>query len=294
VSGALEVELGLAAAEPGRRTLAPFGRRLSRVVANDAAGPYRLVEAEDEAGPTPLAGQFYMLAGAERWGDHEGRPYLARAFSVCRVQDARLGFLVDPIGPGTARLAALAPGDGLWIVGPLGLGFSMPDEARGARDSARPLLVGGGIGIAPLVIWSETLVATGVEPLSLIGFRSAGYCGADGLLRGSVRLATDDGSAAPDGRPTRHGLVTELLEEELEREPHTVVYACGPPPMLEAVRRICASRSVAGQLALEAGMACGFGACYGCVVKTRTGYRRLCVDGPVVAAADLEASWSES
>jgi NAD(P)H-flavin reductase len=204
-----------------------------------------------------------------------------------------LGFLVDPIGPGTRRLAELAPGDGLCLVGPLGLGFSTPDTVRGARDGARPLLVGGGIGIAPLVIWSEVLAAAGVEPLSLIGFRSAAYCGGERLLRGAVRLATDDGSAAPGGRPTHDGLVTELLEEELDRDAGAVVYACGPPLMLEAVRRICSGRSVAGQLALEAGMACGFGACFGCVVRTTSGYRRLCVDGPIVAAADLEDSWSE-
>jgi NAD(P)H-flavin reductase len=295
MSGALEVELGLAAAEPGPRTLAPFGRRLCRVTANDAAGLYRLVEADDPAGPSPLAGQFYMLARASGWGDdcESGRPYLARAFSVCRLRGARLGFLVDAIGPGTERLATLAPGDGLWLVGPLGIGFSMPAEVPGARAAPPALLVGGGIGIAPLVIWSEALAAAGARVQSLMGFRSAAHCGAAELLRGPIRLATDDGSAGSDGRPSHHGLVTELLEEELERDPDAVVYACGPPAMLEAVRRICARRPAPGQLALEAGMACGFGACFGCVVKTATGYRRLCVDGPVVAVADLEPSWSE-
>jgi dihydroorotate dehydrogenase electron transfer subunit len=289
MSRALEVELGLAAAEPGPRTLAPFGRRLCRVTANDAAGLYRLVEADDPAGPSPRPGQFYMLACASGWGDdsESGRPYLARAFSVCRVGGARLGFLVDAIGPGTARLATLAPGDGLWLVGPLGIGFAMPTEVSGSPASPRALLVGGGIGTAPLVIWSESLTDQGVAVQSLLGFRSEAYCGAAELLRGPIRLATDDGSVG------HRGFVTELLTEELDRDPDAVVYACGPPAMLEAVRTICARRRTPGQLALEAGMACGFGACFGCVVKTASGYRRLCVDGPVVAVADLEGSWSE-
>jgi NAD(P)H-flavin reductase len=101
-------------------------------------------------------------------------------------------------------------------------------------------------------------------------------------MRGEVRLATDDGSA---GHP---GFVTELLAAALERDPGVTVYACGPPPMLETVRALCAECEVPAQLALESGMACGFGACFGCVVPTRDGYVRLCVDGPVLEAAVLE------
>jgi NAD(P)H-flavin reductase len=100
-----------------------------------------------------------------------------------------------------------------------------------------------------------------------------------------VQVATDDGT----GQGSHHGLVTDLLERELAGT--DVVYACGPPPMLEAVRRLCVTREVEAQLALEAGMACGFGACFGCVVATRTGFRRLCVDGPVVRAAELAEEW---
>ena len=94
-----------------------------------------------------------------------------------------------------------------------------------------------------------------------------------------ARVATDDGSVG------QHGLVTELLRAELGAG--VEVYACGPPPMLEAVRALCAEHDVPAQLALESGMACGFGACFGCVVPTREGYVRLCVDGPVLDAADL-------
>ena len=85
--------------------------------------------------------------------------------------------------------------------------------------------------------------------------------------------------------------MTELLAPALERAPGHAVYACGPPAMLESVRQICHERSVRAELALEEAMACGFGACFGCVVKAVDGYRRICVDGPVIAASDLDESW---
>ena len=266
---------GLAAPEQGPRTLAPFGRRTCRVVANERIGPYDLVAVADESGPEPLAGQFYMLSAAAGWGGDAGRPHLGRAFSVCRAREGRLEFLLEAIGPGTARLGMLRPGEDAWVVGPLGTGFRDPPSG------GRALLVGGGIGVAPLVIWSEALGDRGTPSLTLLGFRSAEFTAAAELFPGEPAITTDDGTG-----PGRRGLVTQLLEEQLQ--PGDEVYACGPPPMLEAVRRICAQRAVPGHLALEAGMACGFGACFGCVVATRHCYRRLCVDGPVVAAADLE------
>ena len=272
-----ELEPGLAAAEQGPRTLAPFGRRACRVAANERIGPYSVLALDDD-GPEPKAGQFYMLSAAARWGDATGRPHLGRAFSVCRARDGRLEFVLEAIGPGTERLGTLVPGEDAWVVGPLGIGFT--DPAPGGRA----LLVGGGIGVAPLVIWSDELAARGTALLTLLGFRNGSFAEAARLFDGDPVVATDDGSGSG-----HHGLVTDLLEERLA--PQDVVYACGPPPMLEAVRRICAARSVPAQLALEAGMACGFGACFGCVVRTRHGYRRLCVDGPVVAAADLAEGW---
>ncbi len=274
----VELEPGLAAPEHGPRTLAPFGRRTCAVVGNERIGPYDLIALHDETGPAPLAGQFYMLCTTRGWGGPGGRPHVGRAFSVCRAREGRLEFLLEAIGPGTQRLGRLAPGEDAWVVGPLGIGFREP------APGVRPLLVGGGIGIAPLVIWAEALRAAGVPAPALLGFRDGACAEAASLLGGETVVATDDGTG-----PGHHGLVTDLLEQRLS--PGDEVYACGPPPMLEAVRRICAARSVPGQLALEAGMACGFGACYGCVVRTRHGYRRLCVDGPVVPAADLAEGW---
>jgi NAD(P)H-flavin reductase len=257
-----------------RRTPAPFGRRLVTVVANEEIGAYRLISADDGEGPPdPRPGQFYMLAAEERWGAGESeRPYLPRAFSHARARDGRLAFLLEAVGPGTARLAELERGERLWLTGPLGLGFARP--AAGTS----PVLAGGGIGAAPLLCLQDEL---GSDVRVLLGFRSALHARAARLFAGGPGLATDDGSAG------RQALVTELLREELDRDPAATVYACGPPPMLEAVRVLCTEREVPAQLALESGMACGFGACFGCVVPTRRGYVRLCVDGPVLDAAEL-------
>ncbi len=260
------------------RTLAPLGRRWVEVSAARDLGAYRVIACLDPHGPDPRPGQFYMLAAAERWGGGDGeRPFLPRAFSVLRAGESRLEFVLEDVGPGTRRLAELEPGDGMHVLGPLGLGFEAPPEGH------RALLVGGGIGIAPLAIWQDELLEAGVRAPALVGFRGAEHAEGAALVR-DARVATDDGSVG------HHGLVTDLLAEELDADPRATVYACGPPAMLEAVRALCAERGVPAQLALESGMACGFGACFGCVVPTTRGYIRLCVDGPVLDAAELETA----
>ena len=253
------------------RVLAPLGRRLCPVVAQERHGAYDVISVLAAEGPAPQPGQFYMLTAGERWGGGaDERPFLPRAFSVLRRHDdGRLDFLLEDVGPGTRRLCELRAGDGLWLLGPLGIGFRRPEDGR------RPLLVGGGVGIAPLAIWQDALIAA----RALLGFRDEEHAAGAALLHDPV-VATDDGSVG------FHGLVTELLREEMDSS--VTVYACGPPPMLEAVRALCEAEGVPAQLALESGMACGFGACFGCVVPTRGGYVRLCVDGPVLDGADLE------
>jgi dihydroorotate dehydrogenase electron transfer subunit len=258
------------------RVTAPFGRRTIPIIAAEQYGAYVVLRCEDDAGPRPQAGQFYMLSAAHRWGGGAGeRPFLPRAFSVLRApsQSSELQFLIEDVGPGTKRLTELAGGEHLNIVGPLGRPFEPP------RDGRLALLVGGGVGIAPLAIWQDELRAAGSEPEVLLGFRDAPHAAGAALLRDPA-LATDDGSVG------HHGLVTELLARHADRQ--VEVYACGPPPMLEAVRALCAEHALPAQLALESGMACGYGACFGCVVPTRDGYVRLCVDGPVLDAELLE------
>jgi dihydroorotate dehydrogenase electron transfer subunit len=254
-------------------TLAPFGRRLLRVIKNERLGAYNMIWVGDPDGPTPEPGQFYMLAAERDWGGADGRPYLPRAFSFARSNEAALAFLLEAIGPGTERLARLERDDGVWAMGPLGIGFTAPERGR-------PLLVGGGIGAAPLLCWGDEL---GAGTTTLLGFRSAHHAEAQIYFPGA-QIATDDGSVGHEG------FVTELLREELDRDSEATIYACGPPPMLEAVRALAAEREAPAQLAMESGMACGFGACMGCVVPTKHGYVRLCVDGPVVNAAELESA----
>ena len=300
------------------RTLAPPERRTAHVTAVERLGAYALITALDAGGPPdPRPGQFYMLAAAERWGGGgDERPFLPRAFSHARARGGRLSFLLEAVGPGTERLAELRAGEGLHLVGPLGVGW------RPAEPGCRPLLVGGGIGAAPLLCLQDELAGEGVEsdatdvtrdiggqrqaqvhesyvdgdiggkrnaragsaPSILLGFRSSAHAEAASLFAGEPELATDDGSAG------RRGLVTDLLREELDRDLAATVFACGPPPMLEAVRSLCADRNVSAQLAMESGMACGFGACFGCVVPTKAGYIRLCVDGPVLDADLLDSA----
>jgi NAD(P)H-flavin reductase len=296
VSREQAVEQGL-----NSRVEAPFGRRLCEVTRNVESGGYRIFSVLDPSGPDPAAGQFYMLAAEIDWGSDEERPYLARAFSVADCErggdGVRLDFLVEAVGPGTSRLAELEAGEGLWITGPLGKPFAAPSELHHQRrpqtsppDIAGAILVGGGIGIAPLALWRRRLSAAGIPARVLLGFRDRRHSGGTELFQCSeLRLASEDGLHPVGGhknrRRTYRGYVTDLLAVLLEGDDaaSAAVYACGPPPMLEAVRTMCGEREVACELAMEAPMACGFGACFGCAVPLADGgYMRLCVDGPVV------------
>jgi dihydroorotate dehydrogenase electron transfer subunit len=213
-----------------------------RVVAAEAVGPYTLLRVERGALDPGTPGQFFMLEAPGR--------LLPRPMSVCVAPPGELGFLIDPIGPGTRALCELSPGDRLGILGPLGNGFRLEVE--------RPLLVGGGIGVAPLPYLAEALG----RPPAVLGFRTEWHAEAAALVANAEVVI----------EPT---YVTEVMPREHD------VLACGPEPMLEAVRRL-APRA---QLAWEAPMACGYGACYGCAVEIDGELKRLCVEGPVLAAA---------
>lgn len=257
---------------------------------NIASGGYRIVSAVDPDGPDPAAGQFYMLAAETGWGEGANRPYLPRAFSVARAErgeeGVRLDFLLEDVGPGTGRLAALVAGDGLWITGPLGRSFSSPREIN--PKAAGAILIGGGIGLAPLAILREELSRRNVPLRTLLGFRDEAHSGGMDLFR-----CCEVGLASEDGHTGHKGYVTDLLAAMLtgDQIETAVVYSCGPPAMLEAVRTMCADLGVACELALEAPMACGYGACFGCAVPLASGgYMRLCVDGPVVRGDQIETA----
>ena len=213
------------------------------VVAAESVGPYTLLRVRRGGIDPGIPGQFFML-------EAPGRP-LPRPMSLCAAPSGELGFLIDPIGPGTEALCRLRAGDEIGVLGPLGHGYRL--------DVERPLLVGGGIGIAPLPYLAEQLDG---DPPLVLGFRSAEYAEAAALLPGA-EVVID---------PV---LVTELIEPGFD------VLACGPEPMLHAVAALCPT----AQLAWEAPMACGYGACYGCVVEIDGTLERLCLEGPVLDAA---------
>jgi len=219
----------------------PRRERLS-VTAVEAVGPYALLRVERGGLDPGVPGQFFMLEAPGR--------VLPRPMSLCIAPRGELAFLIDPIGPGTTSLAELERGDRLHVFGPLGIGFRL--------DVARPLLVGGGIGIAPLPYLSDALG----HPKAVLGFRSAWHAEAAALV--------PNAEAVVEPR-----LVTELIE------PGHDILACGPEPMLVAV----GSEHPGAQLAWEAPMACGYGACYGCAVAIDGEWKRLCIEGPVLHAA---------
>jgi NAD(P)H-flavin reductase len=218
--------------------------RLARlsVVGNDRVGPYHLIRVKRGALEAGDPGQFFMLEAPGR--------VLPRPMSLCLAPARELAFLIDPIGPGTRALCGLERGEAINVLGPLGNGFRL--------DVERPLLVGGGIGVAPFPYLSERLG----RPPALLGFRSERHAEAAALVPNADVVI----------EPT---YVTEVLPDGYD------LLACGPEPMLEVVRALAPE----AQLAWEAPMACGYGACYGCAVELEGEWKRLCVEGPVLAAA---------
>ena len=217
-------------------------RRLRRVAGVEPIGPYTLLRVERGDLDAGEPGQFFMLEAPGR--------VLPRPLSLCLTAGGELAFLIDPVGPGTRALVSAGPADRIAVLGPLGNGYRL--------DVERPLLVGGGIGVAPFPYLSESLR----RPPAVLGFRSAEHAEAAALV------------------PNAEIALEPMLVTELLRPGHDVL-ACGPAGMLEAVARLAPM----AQLAWEAPMACGYGACYGCVVEVDGSLKRLCVEGPVVCAS---------
>jgi dihydroorotate dehydrogenase electron transfer subunit len=221
-------------------------REALRVAANEAVGPYSLIRVERGGLDPGIPGQFFMLEAPGR--------LLPRPMSLCQAPPGELSFLLEAIGPGTRALAEVEPGDELHVFGPLGNGYRL--------DVQKPLLVGGGIGVAPFPYLSERLGTAS----AILGFRSDWHAEAAALVPNAEVVV----------EPT---LVTDPLTD-LVTDCYKV-FACGPERMLEAVRELAPD----AQLAWEAPMACGYGACYGCSVEIDGVLQRLCVVGPVLEAA---------
>lgn len=204
---------------------------------------------------------------------------LRRPFSVYRAGRGRIEILYQVVGQGTLQLAQKKPGDeSMDIVGPLGRGWRVPDGASHA------LIVTGGLGAAPLGMLADELASRGVATVVAMG----APCGERLVARDHyervarrVEVATDDGSCG------RGGFVTEISARLLSAEEFDIVYTCGPEAMQRIVAAQAADAGVACQVSLERLMACGIGACLSCVVTTRDGQRRACVDGPVFDAEEV-------
>lgn len=234
---------------------------------------YHVLTFDVPGGMTVSPGQFAMVRGAN-WGES---PLLPRPMSF--LGGGAPSILIKVVGEGTARMARATPGEPFSLLGPLGNGWHPLPAGR------RPVLVAGGVGVAPLLFLARSLAATGARPLCLFGGRSSRDLPlADALSEVTeLALATEDGSRGERGR------VTELLERALT--PEVAVFTCGPDRMMARVAELCAERGVPCEVSLETPMACGYGVCLGCPKPLAGGgYLYACTEGPCVDAQRLDFS----
>ena len=232
-------------------------------------------------------GQFVQIRVRE-----ESTPLLRIPLSVAAAneQEGTIDVMYEVVGPKTGVLSRLSKAESVACLGPLGNSFPAP------RPDQTAVLIGGGVGLPPLLFFGHTLIGRGREVVELlVGARTAGkHLSQDRLLlaASTVAVSTDDGSEG------HSGLVTDLLEQRLADSTagDFIVYTCGPHPMMRAVAAICARSQVPCFASLEEYMACGYGVCVGCVVETQAcdsdrseyeRYSRICVDGPVYDAASI-------
>lgn len=235
-------------------------------------------------------GQFVqVMIGAK------GEVFLRRPFSIHKVSKESFTVLYEALGKGTELLSQIKSGSKINIIGPLGNGFQYQLSADSCQLT---IVVAGGMGTAPLLFLMEKITShkvtclpagrQGHKALVLIGARSRKQILCENEFKKFscvVKVATDDGSKGFKGR------VTELLEYILRNTQYAVrstkLYACGPKPMLKEIINITKQHNISAQISMEEHMACGIGACLGCVVDTRSGYKRVCKEGPVFNAEEL-------
>lgn len=220
-------------------------------------------------------GQFVMI----RPGDGI-YPLLRRPISIHDARDAVVEIYFQQAGIGTAILGQKEQGDSLDVIGPLGKGFHL-ELTAGEKNVA---LIGGGRGIAPLYFLAQRLRGLEINPLIFYGGKTQADIPVERRFAEDnfeVRLSTDDGSAG------FKGLVTDLFRASLQEFSPSKIFACGPEAMMAKIARIAKERNIAAEFSLEAIMGCGFGACWGCVRKIRTGnkeeWAKICEEGPVFA-----------
>lgn len=249
----------------------------------DSIGPHYHVLTFETAEPlAAAAGQFAMIRGAT-WGD---APLLPRPMSLLTAGE-RPSILIKVVGEGTARLAHASSGEPFTLLAPLGRPWS-PCPA-----DHTPVLVAGGVGVAPLVYFASELAALGRRPLALYGGRTdrdLPLC-EELAAKSELRVATEDGSRGLRGRVT--ALLAEALDELAARGAAAKIYTCGPDAMMAAVAKLARERSVPCEVSLETPMACGYGVCLGCPVpRTEGGFLYACTEGPCIDASRI--AWKEA
>lgn len=205
--------------------------------------------------------------------------FLRRPFSVfdTNATTHTISFYIKVVGPGSAHLGKLNPGDTVNIIYPLGNSFPIP-------QAKRVLLVGGGSGLAPFLLLGRKLRSSGIEPVFLIGGRNSDSVALREEFEGEglIHVTTEDGTVGYQGVVTDH----PALKNDIESFDH--IYACGPEPMMKAVARLASEKGIPCHVSLENTMACGFGACLCCAVATDDGNKMVCKDGPVFNANELK------
>jgi dihydroorotate dehydrogenase electron transfer subunit len=244
-----------------------------RVTANEVVMPGTHVLTLDapEIGRSAVPGQFLHIRPGASWD-----PLLRRPMSIFKIRPEGVSIMVRQVGQGSDMIATTPPGGSLDCLGPLGRGFIVP------AGTVRLVMVGGGYGVAPLIGLAEQVLPGGAEVALLVGAASAPHVYPAELLPPAVEYHT----ATMDGSLGHRGLVTELLPPLLDWS--DAVFACGPEGMLRSVSEVCRARpELRVQLAMEQQMGCAMGVCLGCVTPTRSGYKRVCRDGPVFSADEV-------
>ena len=224
--------------------------------------------------PMPAPGQFYMLRASR------SETLLGRPISVYHAKDGEVDFLILVKGKGTVELCSLAEGDSVDLIGPCGNCFAAPAVAELVETTPKVCIIGGGIGVAPVAGFAETLPDGSYDFYA--SFKSGSY-GLDYIKPTSLTITTDDGSVGVHGM-----LPAALTEEALRNGNYSAVYACGPTPMLGYVKKVAEACGIQCWLSMEAHMACGLGACLGCTIHTSEGKKRCCKEGPVFDSRILD------
>lgn len=202
--------------------------------------------------------------------------FLRRPISVCDLSDKELTLVYKVVGKGTETMSAMLPGESLNLLTGLGNGFDI------AACSDAALLLGGGVGTAPLVLLARELLGSGKRVTALLGFNTA----SEAILVDELKaLGAEVLTATLDGSQGTRGFVTDIMREKGDALQYDFFYACGPMPMLSAV---CKAIEKPGEVSLEERMGCGFGICYGCSCHTSGGAKRICADGPVFKKEELQ------